>query len=386
MTDFNEYFKSLPIANIKVIGVGGGGSNAVSRMVQDDFAGPEFIAVNTDKQALMLAEATTKVQIGIELTNGLGAGADPKVGTAAAEESKEDLGRDIEGADHIFITAGMGGGTGTGAAPVIAQMAKEKGILTIAVVTKPFGFEGRARMKSAELGIENLKKFVDTLVIIPNEKLNEVMPKGSSLLDSFYFADKVLRQGIQGVSDLILKPSMINLDFADIRSVMKNKGYAHMGIGRASGENRMTDAVRNAVASPLLETRIEGATGVLLNVKGGMNLGLDEVTSSVGLVRDVVDPSCNLIFGTSIDENIGDEVEVTIIATGFNGGSFEEQETEKETNFFGAMSSGAGMSANAFEEENNFSNTFAAKKIYEENEDEVEDDDLPPFLRKLKGK
>ena len=249
--------------------------------------------------------------------SGVGAGADPDVGQKAAEESKASIQEILKDCDLVFITAGMGGGTGTGAAPVVAQIAKEMGILTIAVVTKPFGFEGRRRLENAEKGIENLRKYVDTLVIIPNDKLLKLVPQKTPIIEAFLYADDVLRQGIQGISDLIVTPSLINLDFADVRSVMKNTGLAHMGIGHAKGENKTIEAVRQAVSSPLLETTIEGATGVILNVKGGLDLPLDEVYEAANLVREVVDPSCNIIFGSGIDEGMNDEVEITIIATGF---------------------------------------------------------------------
>ena len=321
---------SSSTANIKVLGVGGGGCNAVLRMIAYNFKGPEFIAVNTDRQALLSNPAPKRIQIGDKLTKGLGAGANPDVGQKAAEESKQQIAEVLQGADLVFITAGMGGGTGTGAAPVVAQMAKDMGILTIAVVTKPFPFEGKVRAQNAEKGIANLKKFVDTLVIIPNEKLLKVMPKGTSVFESFKYADEVLRQGIQGISDLIIKPGIINLDFADVKTVMKNRGYAHMGIGVGKGENKVQEAVRNAVYSPLLETQIEGATAVLLNIKGGVDMALDEINEASELVREVVDPDCNIIFGTSINENMKDEVEVTIIATGFTGGSFEQTPKEPE--------------------------------------------------------
>ena len=328
---FNEEMtNSGSVANIKVIGVGGGGCNAVLRMIAYNFKGPEFIAVNTDRQALLSNPAPKRIQIGDKLTKGLGAGANPEVGQKAAEESKQQIAEALQGADLVFITAGMGGGTGTGAAPVVAQIAKDMGILTIAVVTKPFPFEGKIRAQNAEKGIANLKKYVDTLVIIPNEKLLKVMPKGTSVFESFKYADEVLRQGIQGISNLIIKPGIINLDFADVKTVMKNRGYAHMGIGVGKGENKVQEAVRNAVYSPLLETQIEGATAVLLNVTGGVDMALDEVNDASELVREVVDPNCNIIFGTSINENMKDEVEVTIIATGFTGGSFEQTPKEPE--------------------------------------------------------
>ncbi len=306
-----------PVANIKVIGVGGGGNNAVNRMIEANITSAQFIAINTDKQALLLSKAEHRLQIGEKLTRGLGAGADPDVGQKAAEESKASIQEILKDCDLVFITAGMGGGTGTGAAPVVAQIAKEMGILTIAVVTKPFGFEGRRRLENAEKGIENLRKYVDTLVIIPNDKLLKLVPQKTPIIEAFLYADDVLRQGIQGISDLIVTPSLINLDFADVRSVMKNTGLAHMGIGHAKGENKTIEAVRQAVSSPLLETTIEGATGVILNVKGGLDLPLDEVYEAANLVREVVDPSCNIIFGSGIDEGMNDEVEITIIATGF---------------------------------------------------------------------
>ena len=306
------------VANIKVIGIGGGGNNAVNRMVAANITSAEFVAINTDKQALIMSKATHRIQIGEKLTRGLGAGADPEVGQKAAEESKAVITEVLKGCDLVFITAGMGGGTGTGAAPVVAQIAKELDILTIAVVTKPFNFEGRKRMENAEKGIANLKKFVDTLVVIPNDKLLKIVPKGTPIVEAFRCADDVLRQGIQGISDLIVTPSLINLDFADVKAIMKDKGLAHMGIGHGKGENKTIDAVRQAVQSPLLETTIEGATGILLNVKGGMDLPIDEVDEAAALVKEVVDPSCNIIFGAGIDESLSEEVEITVIATGFN--------------------------------------------------------------------
>ncbi len=306
------------IANIKVVGIGGGGNNAVNRMVAANITSAEFVAINTDKQALLMSKATHRIQIGEKLTRGLGAGADPEIGQKAAEESKAVITEMLKGCDLVFITAGMGGGTGTGAAPVVAQVAKELDILTIAVVTKPFNFEGRRRMDNAEKGIANLKKFVDTLVIIPNDKLLKIVPKGTPIVEAFRCADDVLRQGIQGISDLIVTPSLINLDFADVKTIMKDKGLAHMGIGHGKGDNKTIDAVRQAVQSPLLETNIEGATGILLNVKGGLDLSLDEVNEAAELVRDVVDDNCNIIFGAGVDDTLNEEVEITVIATGFN--------------------------------------------------------------------
>ncbi|MGN1227961.1 MAG: cell division protein FtsZ, partial [Christensenellales bacterium] len=289
-----------PVATIKVVGVGGGGNNAANRMISAGIKSAQFIAINTDKQALLMNKAPVRIAIGEKLTRGLGAGANPEIGKKAAEESKEAIADQIKDANLVFITAGMGGGTGTGAAPVVAQIAKEMGILTIAVVTKPFSFEGRKRMENAEIGIENLKKYVDTLIIIPNNKLLEVA-KGTPMVEAFKVADDVLRQGIQGISDLIVSPSLINLDFADVETIMKNKGLAHMGIGYAKGDNKTVEAVKQAVNSPLLETNIEGATGVLINVKGGLDLPIDEVNNAASLVQQVVDPSCNIIFGAGID-------------------------------------------------------------------------------------
>jgi cell division protein FtsZ len=313
----NEITSYAPVAQIKVVGIGGGGNNAVNRMIAANIKSAQFIAVNTDKQALYLSKAPVKVQLGERLTKGLGAGGDPEIGEKAAEESKKELTEAITGADLVFITAGMGGGTGTGAAPTIANIAKELGILTVAVVTKPFSFEGKTREANAKLGISNLKKFVDTLVVIPNDRLLQVVPKGTSMVEAFRVADEVLRQSIQGISDLIVTPSLINLDFADVRSIMKNRGIAHMGIGSAKGENRMINAVRQAVSSPLLETTIEGATGVILYVMGGYDMSLDEVNEAASLVQEVVDPTANIIFGAGVNPELEDEVTVTVIATGF---------------------------------------------------------------------
>lgn len=310
---------------IKVIGIGGGGNNAVNRMI-DAGVSAEFIAVNTDQQTLLLSKADTRLQIGERLTGGRGAGAKPEIGQKAAEESKTSLTEILKDANLVFITAGMGGGTGTGAAPVVAQIAKELGILTIAVITKPFSFEGPIRAKNAQEGLEKLKKYVDALVVIPNEKLLQIVPKKTPLLESFRFADDVLRQGVQGISDLIVYPGLINLDFADVTTIMKDKGLAHMGIGYGQGENKALEAVKQAVASPLLETTIEGATGLLINIKGGKDLTQDDVSEAAALVREVVDTDCNIILGTSIDENMHDEVEITLIATGFASANDEKEE------------------------------------------------------------
>lgn len=321
-------------AKIKVVGVGGGGNNAVNRMIDAGVTSAEFVAVNTDKQALVVSKAPVRLQIGERLTGGLGAGAIPEIGQKAAEESKDSIIKMLEGAHLVFITAGMGGGTGTGAAPVIAQIAKEMGILTIAVVTKPFAFESRIRAQNAEKGIAELKKYVDTMVIIPNERLFQIVPKKTPILEAFRYADDVLRQGIQGISDLIAKPGLINLDFADVQTIMKNKGLAHMGIGHGKGENKALDAVRQAVASPLIETTIEGAKSLLLNVKGGMDLTQEDVQEVATLVQEVIDPACTVIFGNSIDEDMHDEIEVTIIATGFPEVDNTEDKIAEEINEF----------------------------------------------------
>lgn len=312
-----------PICKILVVGVGGGGCNAVNRMIASGLKSASFVAANTDKQALMLSKASVQIQLGEKLTKGLGAGADPEIGRKAAEESRAQICEKLRGVDLVFITAGMGGGTGTGAAPVIASIAREMGILTIAVVTKPFEFEGRTRSTNAELGIKNLSKCVDTLVVIPNDRLLSIAPKGTSIVDAFKYADEVLRQGIQGISDLIATPSLINLDFADVRTVMKNRGLAHMGIGEGKGEKRNEIAVRQAIASPLLETSINGAKAVIINVKGGFDLTLEEVNDAVNLVKEVVSQDANTIFGATIDEAYNDKMIVTIVATGFEGSRFE---------------------------------------------------------------
>lgn len=319
-----------PICKILVVGVGGGGCNAVNRMIAAGLKSASFVAANTDKQALMMSKASMQIQLGEKLTKGLGAGADPEIGRKAAEESRAQICERLRGVDLVFITAGMGGGTGTGAAPVIASIAREMGILTIAVVTKPFEFEGRTRLSNAEIGIKNLSKCVDTLVVIPNDRLLSIAPKGTSIVDAFKYADEVLRQGIQGISDLIATPSLINLDFADVRTVMKNRGLAHMGIGEGKGEKRNEIAVRQAIASPLLETSINGAKAVIINIKGGFDLTLEEVNDAVNLVKEVVSPDANTIFGTTIDESFNDRMIVTIVATGFEGSRFENATTQNQ--------------------------------------------------------
>ena len=312
-----------PVCKILVIGVGGGGCNAVNRMISAGLKSASFIAANTDQQALQLSKAPVKIQLGDKLTKGLGAGADPEIGKKAAEESRNAIVERLRGVDLLFVTAGMGGGTGTGAAPVIAGIAREMGILTIGVVTKPFGFEGRTRQSNAELGIKNLSKNVDTLVVIPNDKLLSIAPKGTSIVDAFKYADDILRQGIQGIADIIATQSLINLDFADVRTVMKNRGLAHMGIGEGNGEKRYEIAVNQAISSPLLETKINGAKAIIINIKGGLDLTLDEINEAVGIIREVVSPDANIIFGQTIDDKYNDKMIVTIVATGFDGSKFE---------------------------------------------------------------
>ncbi len=310
-------FDMEQLAQIKVIGVGGGGSNAVNRMIDNGVKGVEFITVNTDAQALHLAKSEHKLQIGDKLTRGLGAGANPEVGKKAAEESRELVSSRLKGADMVFVTAGMGGGTGTGAAPVIAEIAKECGALTVGVVTRPFTFEGRKRSAQADLGIEALKEKVDTLIVIPNDRLLEIVDKKTPMLEAFREADNVLRQAVQGISDLIAEPSLINLDFADVKTIMSERGSALMGIGMANGENRAAEAARKAIMSPLLETSIDGARGIIMNITGGANLSLYEVNEAAEIVISASDPEVNMIFGASIDEDMKDDIKVTVIATGF---------------------------------------------------------------------
>ncbi len=385
------------ICNIKVVGVGGGGNNAVNRMVASGISGAYFVAVNTDKQDLMMSNADEVIQIGKELTKGLGAGSNPDVGKAAAEESIEDLRRMLQGTNLLFITTGLGGGTGNGAAPVIARLAREMGILTVGVVTKPFKFEGPRRAQNAERGIEEMKKYVDSLVIIPNEKLYTIFNKDVSFADAFRYADDVLHQAIQGVSEVISVTGLINLDFADVATIMRDKGIAHMGIGKGRGANKTIEAVRQAVTSQLLETSIEGATGILINITGGRDLTLSEVYEAVDLVRDVAHEDCNVIFGANVNNDVSGETEVTVIATGFE----HHENTPKET-------------VPEFKDNSADFKLFTEKPVEtpvqeeseEEHEEEVaeeqkhndvvedisiaskkpilDEDDIPPFLRKLR--
>ncbi len=356
-------------ATIKVIGVGGAGNNAVNRMVDSGIRGVDFIAVNTDRQALLLSKASTRIQIGEKITRGLGAGANPDIGAQAAEESKAEIQEALRGADMVFVTAGMGGGTGTGAAPIVAACAKEMGILTIGVVTKPFTFEGKKRLSQADRGVESLKGKVDTLVVIPNDKLLQVIDRKTTMVEAFKMADDVLRQGVQGISDLIAIPGLVNLDFADVKTIMLNTGMAHMGIGRASGENRAEDAAKQAVQSPLLETSIEGARGVIINITGGQNLGLHEVNTAAELVQRSVDPEANIIFGAVIDESLDEDIIITVIATGF-------EKTGEGLN----GNSAASIIDKAWGEK---INSIPAPV---DNGNSANDLDIPSFLRNKKGK
>ncbi len=304
--------------NIKVVGVGGGGGNAVNRMVVSGLKGVEFISMNTDAQALMVSKATQKIQLGAKLTKGRGAGADPDIGKRAAEESRDEIATALKGCQMVFITAGMGGGTGTGAAPIVAEVAKEQGILTVGIVTKPFNFEGKAKQKKADMGISELLKNVDSLIVIPNERLKYATEERITMLNAFEMADSVLKQGVESVSELINSPSLINLDFADIRSVMKDAGYAHMGVGRATGPNKAEEAAHMAIQSPLLETTIDTARGVIISITSSPEIGLDEVDQAATLITSSADPDANIIWGTSFDPELVDEMKITVIATGFD--------------------------------------------------------------------
>lgn len=321
-TEINNY-----LAVIKVVGVGGGGTNAVNRMIEEGIRGVEFVAINTDAQALAISDADIKVHIGTDLTRGLGAGANPEVGRKAADESRDDIAEALAGADMVFITCGEGGGTGTGAAPIVADIAmNEVGALTVAVVTKPFAFEGRKRKKSAEEGIKTLSDCVDTMIVIPNDKLLDIAEKKTTMLEAFAIADGVLSQGTQGITDLITVPGIINLDFADVKTIMKQAGTAMMGIGTSSGDTRAVDAAQQAISSPLLESSIDGATRVLLSIAGSKDLGIQEISDAADVVANAVDPEANIIFGTVVDESLGDQVRITVIATGFSDSNVNRQD------------------------------------------------------------
>ena len=321
-TEINNY-----LAVIKVVGVGGGGTNAVNRMIEEGIRGVEFVAINTDAQALAISDADIKVHIGTDLTRGLGAGANPEVGRKAADESRDDIAEALAGADMVFITCGEGGGTGTGAAPIVADIAmNEVSALTVAVVTKPFTFEGRKRKKSAEEGIKTLSDCVDTMIVIPNDKLLDIAEKKTTMLEAFAIADGVLSQGTQGITDLITVPGIINLDFADVKTIMKQAGTAMMGIGTSSGDTRAVDAAQQAISSPLLESSIDGATRVLLSIAGSKDLGIQEISDAADVVANAVDPEANIIFGTVVDESLGDQVRITVIATGFSDSNVNRQD------------------------------------------------------------
>ena len=354
-------------ATIKVIGVGGAGNNAVNRMIEAGIKGVEFIAVNTDRQQLQQSKAATKIQIGEKITRGLGAGANPDIGAQAAEESKAEIGEALRGADMVFVTAGMGGGTGTGAAAVVAGAAKELGILTIAVVTKPFTFEGKKRLAQAERGVESLKGKVDSLVVIPNDKLLQIIDRKTSIVEAFKMADDVLRQGVQGISDLISIEGLVNLDFADVKTIMLNRGMAHMGIGRASGENRAEDAAKQAIQSPLLETSIEGARGVIINITGSSNLGLHEVNTAAELIQRSVDSEANIIFGSVVNEEMGDDISITVIATGF-----EQEDANNGSNV-------SNLVNRAWDKK------ISSIPVQAEQNANSNDLDIPAFLRKNRG-
>ena len=376
------------VTNIKVIGVGGGGGNAVNRMVSDGLQGVEFIAMNTDQQALSKNHAATKVQLGSKLTKGRGAGADPEIGQRAAEESKDEIANALKGSQMVFITAGMGGGTGTGAAPVVAEVAHDLGILTVGIVTKPFSFEGKRKMGLAEQGIANLLMHVDSLIVIPNERLKMISQEKITLMNAFQAADNVLRQGVESISALINVPAFINLDFADVRSIMKDAGYAHMGVGSAKGAGKAENAAKAAISSPLLETSIAGAHGVIINITSSPDIGLEDVETAAGLITQSAHPDANIIWGTAFDENLSDEMRVTVVATGFDNKAADGLRSTLGTSAAGAAAPGVTASAPSavFSAEVNTpsaaSGTAAAKPVEEESSDTSYYDDLLAILNK----
>ena len=376
MLEFEQGFNHL--ATIKVIGVGGGGNNAVNRMIDHGMNNVEFISINTDGQALNLSKAESKIQIGEKLTRGLGAGANPEIGKKAAEESREQIEDAIQGADMVFVTAGMGGGTGTGAAPVVAKIAKEMGALTVGVVTRPFGFEGRKRQTQAAAGVESMKAAVDTLIVIPNDRLLDIVDKSTPMMEAFKEADNVLRQGVQGISDLIAVSGEVNLDFADVKTIMSNQGSALMGIGVSSGENRAVEAAKKAISSPLLETSIVGAQGVLMNITGGESLSLFEAQEAADIVQDAADEDVNMIFGTVINPELQDEIVVTVIATGF--------EDKPSVQARKASNTGFGSSATNSSKDDSFASNPAQSSQSSEASNEgrshtTKEDDIPSFIR-----
>ena len=383
MLEFEQGFNHL--ATLKVIGVGGGGNNAVNRMIDHGMNNVEFIAINTDGQALNLSKAESKIQIGEKLTRGLGAGANPEIGKKAAEESREQIEDAIQGADMVFVTAGMGGGTGTGAAPVVAKIAKEMGALTVGVVTRPFGFEGRKRQTQAAAGVEAMKAAVDTLIVIPNDRLLDIVDKSTPMMEAFKEADNVLRQGVQGISDLIAVSGEVNLDFADVKTIMSNQGSALMGIGVSSGENRAVEAAKKAISSPLLETSIVGAQGVLMNITGGESLSLFEAQEAADIVQDAADEDVNMIFGTVINHELQDEIVVTVIATGFEDKPSSQGRKATSTGFGSSVNSNSSNQSHATPKEDSFAtNTSTSSQSSEgvsERSHSTKDDDIPSFIR-----
>ena len=382
MLEFEQGFNHL--ATLKVIGVGGGGNNAVNRMIDHGMNNVEFIAINTDGQALNLSKAESKIQIGEKLTRGLGAGANPEIGKKAAEESREQIEDAIQGADMVFVTAGMGGGTGTGAAPVVAKIAKEMGALTVGVVTRPFGFEGRKRQTQAAAGVEAMKAAVDTLIVIPNDRLLDIVDKSTPMMEAFKEADNVLRQGVQGISDLIAVSGEVNLDFADVKTIMSNQGSALMGIGVSSGENRAVEAAKKAISSPLLETSIVGAQGVLMNITGGESLSLFEAQEAADIVQDAADEDVNMIFGTVINPELQDEIVVTVIATGFENKPSSQGRKSTSTGFGSSVSSSSSNQSSSNVKEDSFITNNSSAQSSEsasERSHTTKDDDIPSFIR-----
>ncbi|EPQ9670426.1 cell division protein FtsZ [Staphylococcus pseudintermedius] len=378
MLEFEQGFNHL--ATLKVIGVGGGGNNAVNRMIDHGMNNVEFIAINTDGQALNLSKAESKIQIGEKLTRGLGAGANPEIGKKAAEESREQIEDAIQGADMVFVTAGMGGGTGTGAAPVVAKIAKEMGALTVGVVTRPFSFEGRKRQTQAAAGVEAMKAAVDTLIVIPNDRLLDIVDKSTPMMEAFKEADNVLRQGVQGISDLIAVSGEVNLDFADVKTIMSNQGSALMGIGVSSGENRAVEAAKKAISSPLLETSIVGAQGVLMNITGGESLSLFEAQEAADIVQDAADEDVNMIFGTVINPELQDEIVVTVIATGFEDKPSSQARKQGHSGF-GASATPTSSKESSFGGGHTGQTSTQDKEVESGRSHMTADDDIPSFIR-----
>ncbi|BCU52078.1 cell division protein FtsZ [Staphylococcus auricularis] len=378
MLEFEQGFNHL--ATLKVIGVGGGGNNAVNRMIDHGMNNVEFVSINTDGQALNLSKAESKIQVGEKLTRGLGAGANPEIGKKAAEESREQIEDAIQGADMVFVTAGMGGGTGTGAAPVVAKIAKEMGALTVGVVTRPFSFEGRKRQTQAAAGVEAMKAAVDTLIVIPNDRLLDIVDKSTPMMEAFKEADNVLRQGVQGISDLIAVSGEVNLDFADVKTIMSNQGSALMGIGVSSGENRAVEAAKKAISSPLLETSIVGAQGVLMNITGGESLSLFEAQEAADIVQDAADEDVNMIFGTVINPELQDEIVVTVIATGFEDKPTSQGRKASNTGF-GSSANSSSNKEDSYASQVGSSNEGQQDTSSESRGHSTKEDDIPSFIR-----